>query len=603
MSRILQAFMYVLLLGTIIVSVSSCDKDDDPVNSTVGTITGMVTDEEGNPISDVKVTVSGIDEEDVTATTGGDGKYTVPNVSMKIHAVTFSKSGWLTVSKTISAKDYNAEKLATASASMVSAVAKITGKLTDARNGGAPLEGVTVSVGVAGTATSGADGVYLIENLVADRYTVTFTKANFVTVTKTVNKADFVNDLVTLDVPMGGRELLRDLTADNLKTADKWHYNEYRGGRNGDAYPHWDWSTDYMATLDFRGNWEEQNEGTTLRIRNDGDERNNPADLNVFDSFVFGSKSITADNKIMSVRLRTHSADAAAPAVWGVQVIDLSQAEPTTVKIGENKTHGSGDYADYEFDLSGYVGKEVIIAIGIYRQATGDYWKQLVLRAIRFADQKVSNWDWLPGTEVVDGWKLSLETVRSTMPQTKKSFTGISNPSGNRDNYVTAYRAWRESGHIAREWSFVPLFKDPEVFPGEGYLIKTRGNTAVNTEVPESYLYAKFSIAAGRNQLTLRTRNFSGNYTYFKLTAIQNDGTVTHLNPASNTAQEASADANGTWKFKHQNGGAGNPQDYAQFVYDLSQFNGQDVTLAFGVYKGGTDTDENKLCFYRVDLN
>ena len=35
-----------------------------------------------------------------------------------------------------------------------------------------------------------------------------------------------------------------------------------------------------------------------------------------------------------------------------------------------------------------YVGKEVIIAIGIYRTATGDYWKQLVLRAIRFAPQK-----------------------------------------------------------------------------------------------------------------------------------------------------------------------------------------------------------------------
>jgi hypothetical protein len=603
MSRILRAFTYVVLLGTLILSVSSCDKDDDPINSGSGTITGVVTDESGQPISDVTVTVSGVKEDDITATTGSDGKYTVPNVTLKLHSVTFSKSGWLTISKSVSASNFNTDKHATADASMVSAVAKIRGTVTDAKNGGVPLAGVTVSVGVAGTSTTGADGTYLIENLVAGSYTVTFTKANYVTVTKPVVKGDFVADIVTLDVPMGGRELLRGLTADNLKTADKWFYNEYRGGRNGDAYPHWDWSTDYMSTLDFRGNWEEQNEGTTIRIRNDGDERNNPADLNVFDSFVFGSKSITADNKIMSVRLRTHNADAGAPAHWGVQVIDLSQAEPVTVKIGENKTHGSGDYADYEFDLSAYVGKEVIIAIGIYRQSTGDYWKQLVLRAIRFANQKVSNWDWLPGTEVVPDWKLSIETVRSTMVQTRKTFTGISNPSGNRDNYVNAYRAWRTSGHIAREWTLVPLFKDPEVFPGEGYLIKTRGNQAINTEVPEAYLYSKFAIAAGNNQLTLRTRNFSANYTYFKLTAVEENGTVTHIDPASNTAQEASADANGTWKFKHQAGGAGNPNDYASFVYDLSAFNGKNVVLVFGVYKGGADTDENKLCFYRVDLN
>ena len=291
-----------------------------------------------------------------------------------------------------------------------------------------------------------------------------------------------------------------------------------------------------------------------------------------------------------------------APAHFGVQVIDLSAAEPAAVKVGENRTYGSGTYADFEFDLSAYVGKEVIIAIGIYRQATGNYWKQLVLRAIRFAGTKVENSDWLPGTEVIPGWELTQETVRSTMPHTKTSFTGISPVSGNRDNYVDAYRAWREINHVAAEWSFVPLKKDPEVFPSEGYLIKTNGNAPVNTVVPEAYLYAKFAIAPGRNQLTLRTRNFSANHTYFKLTAIEDDGTFTHVAPQSNTAQDASAAENGCWKFVHQAGGAATPEDYASFVYDLSQFDGQSVTLVFGVYKGGTDTDENKLVFHSINF-
>jgi hypothetical protein len=603
MTRALRILSYVVLLGTFIITVSSCDKEDDPGNSGFGTITGLVTDETGQPLSDVTVTVSGVNEEDLSTTTGGDGRYTVENVSLKIHAVTFSKTGWLTIGKSVAAKDFDANNVATADATLVSASAKIVGTIADAKNGGAPLSGVTVTVGVAGTATSAVDGTYAIENLVTDNYTVTFTKADYVTVTKPLTKADFVDGIATLNVTLGGEELLRGLTADQLAAAGKWYYNEYRGGRNADAYPHWDWACDYMSTLDFWGAWQEQNEGTTVQIRNGESERTNPADLNVFDSFVYGSKLITEDNKILSVRLRTHNADAGSPAHFGVQVVDLSAAQPVAVKIGDNKTHGSGDYTDYEFDLSGYVGKEVVIAIGIYRQATGDYWKQLVLRAIRFAGTKVSNWDWLPGTEVVPGWKLTQETSRSTMPHTKNSFTGLSPVSGNRDNYVDAYRAWRNVAHVAAEWHFVPLKKDPEVFPSEGYILKTRNTPEVNTIVPEAYLYAKFSIGAGSNVLTFTTRNFGANYTYFKLTAIEDDGTVTHVAPQSNTAQEASAAADGCWKFKHGDGGSGNPEGYASFVYDLSQFDGKNVTLALGVYNGEANTGENKLVFHTIDLN
>ncbi|MDR0507894.1 MAG: carboxypeptidase-like regulatory domain-containing protein [Dysgonamonadaceae bacterium] len=597
--RILQTFLFSVLLGAQVFIASSCSNDDEPENIGFGTVTGTVTDDTGAPIPGVTVAVTGMEQ---TVNTGNDGKYTVNNVSMESHAVTFSKTGWLTVSVTVTAKKFNSEKVATANVSMVSASAKITGTVIDAKNGNVPLAGVVVSIGASGTATTGNDGKYVIENLIVDDYTVTFTKAGYVTVVKTLKKDAFVNDVAILDLAMGGTELLRGKTADALKSADKWYYNEYRGGRNADAYPHWDWACDYMCTLDFVGNWEEQNEGTTLRIRNDEADRANPADLDVFDSYVYGSKKITADNKILSLRVRTHNADDAAPAYFGVQVIDLSEAEPVNVKIGD-RTHGSGDYADYDFDLSAYVGKEIIIAAGIYRQATGDYWKQLVFRAIRFADRKVENWDWLPGTEVIDEWKLTKETVRSTMPHTKKHFTGISPVSGNRDNYVDAYRAWRPVNHIAAEWSFVPLKKDPEVFPSEGYLIKTRNTPEVNTEVPESYFYAKFAIAAGSNQLTLKTRNFGSNYTYFKLTAISEDGTVTHIAPSSNTAQEASAADNGCWKFKHGAGDTGSPNDYASFVYDLSQFNGSDVVVVFGVYNGEPDSGENKLLFYSIDLN
>ena len=87
------------------------------------------------------------------------------------------------------------------------------------------------------------------------------------------------------------------------------------------------------------------------------------------------------------------------------------------------------------------------------------------------------------------------------------------------------------------------------------------------------------------------------------MTAIENNGTVTHLSPKSNTAKEASAAADGCWKFKHGEGGAGDPDKYASFVYDLSQFNGSDVTLVLGVYNGELNGDENKLVLYNIALN
>lgn len=598
----MRIFLFAALLGTMVSFITtSCDDDnDESANYKYGVVTGTVTDEAGTPIEGVTVTISGLEE---TVTTDANGKYSVENVSVETHSVTFSKAGWETISVTVTAKSFGAELIANASASMLDASAKIVGTVFDARNQNAPFEGVTVSISPTLQVTTGSDGKYVIENLREADYTVTFSKEGYTSITRQVSKDSFIEGTFSIaDVMMGRVELLRNLTADDLATADKWYYNEYRGGRNADAYPHWDWACDYMCTLSFMGDWDEQNEGTTLRIRNSGNDQKNPADLEVFDSYVYGSKLISEDNKIMSLRVRTHDASAESPAYFGVQVVDLSETEPSAVKIGDTKTLASGDYTDFDFDLSQYVGKEVIIAIGTYRQATGDYWKQLVLRSIRFANTRVEEWNWLPGTEVVEGWKLTQETVRSTMPHTKKSFTGISPISGNRDNYKDAYRAWRNVAHIASEWSLIPLKKDPEVFPSEGYILKTNDKPEVSSEIPEAYLYSKFSIMPGSNKLTFKTRNFSSNYTYFKLTAIENNGTVTHLSPSSNTAQDAKAAEDGCWKFTHQAGGSGEPDKYASFVYDLSKYNGKDVTIVIGVYNVEPKSGENKLVFYNVDL-
>lgn len=450
-----------------------------------------------------------------------------------------------------------------------------------------------------------------LDNLPLKSYTVTFSYEGYETVTRTIGIDGFSDGVATIDVTMGARQILPHKTLDDLQNCDLWAFSEIRGGRNGENYPHWDWSTDFMATLDFYGQWEEQNEGTTLQIKNDLASRSNPANLNKFDSYVFGRKHITEDNKIMTIQCRTHNSTTDDPAVWGVQVVDLSQVSPTAVKLGENRTLAQEKYASEVFDLSDYVGKDIVIAIGIYRARTGDYYKQLVLRRLAFNNKAVpeGDWGWLSGTPINDelsSWALTREMVRSAMPLNVYHFSGISPQSGSRNNYGAAYHSWRDVQHIGALWSFVPLHKDTEPFAREGFVMKTNGGgTTISLTEPQAYFYAKFNIQAGHNNLALRCRNFDGNNaTYVKLAAIDDNMNVKFIQPSSTSVADSWGKADhGCFWFIHQNGGAGSPEKYAQFNFDLSQFNGKDVTLVLGVYKGTDNSGENKLCIYSVDLN
>lgn len=609
LKRLLRNFVFTAALGCMAVMAGACSDDDNNGNGagSTGTVSGVVTDNFQEPLADVTVTV---EKTDLSTKTAQDGSYSLDGVPADgSYIVTFSKEGYQSVSITITPSRFTDGVAANLNAEMEYANATIMGKVTDGQNAGAPLPGVTVTLSTKESTTTDNNGDFIFENLALSDYTVTFAKEGYPTETLQVEISDFVNEIAVVNIEIGGGALIGDLTAFDLRTADKWYYNEYRGGRNAEMYPHWDWACDYMCSLDFRGQWEEQNEGTTLQIHNSADDQSKPADLSTFDSWVFGSKLITEDNCVMTLQVRTHNASDDKLVHYGVQVVDLSLQVPVCEVVDDVRTLNSEAYVNSVFDLSKYIGKEIVIGIGIFRPQTGDFYNQLVLRRIAFASQPLDNgnmWDWLPGTPVqgLDNWKFTQEMVRSTMPHTKTSFTGISKVSGNRDNYVDAYRDWRNTGHVAAEWSFVPLHKDPEVFPGEGYLIKTRGSDAsVNTEEPEAYLYAKFAIEPGRNRLTLKTRTFSDQYTYFKLTAIDEQCNVQAIDPAEISAAKAEAADDGCWKFVNNAGTTSAPNDYATFTYDLSQFDGKNVILVFGVYKGEANGEESKLCFYSIDLN
>lgn len=211
-----------------------------------------------------------------------------------------SPTDYQTVSCTLTPKQWN-DGTANISTSLRYAAAKITGRILDAKNGKKPLEGASVSIGGEAVQTN-SDGIFTISQLPLDNYTITITYCDYKPQTREVKADDFVDGVAQLsDILLGGEEVLPGLTLSDLKECTPWMYNEYRGGRNADNCPQFDWSVDYMCTLDMIGNWEEQNEGTTMRVN-----ESNGIDLDNLNTFIYGRKHITEDNKIMTVFARTH---------------------------------------------------------------------------------------------------------------------------------------------------------------------------------------------------------------------------------------------------------------------------------------------------------
>ncbi|MCM1449249.1 MAG: carboxypeptidase-like regulatory domain-containing protein [Clostridiales bacterium] len=594
--NLLKSIGLLAMIGCLATIGQSCSEDKElPGNSVVGegSVTGTVVDEMASPVAGVTV----IDlKSEKSTTTSTDGTYTLSGIPIQSEGqiISFSKEKYETTSVTLTPSKFSAN-VATANIEMVYAAAVIKGRITDARNNDAPLQGVSVSVSSTKSSVTDADGRYEITGLALRNYTLTISKANYATVTKSISVDDFVDGVFTYDTRIGGVELLRGLTAEDLRVAPRWYNNEYKGGRNADAYPMFDWACNYMGSFTtWTGDYEEQNEGSTLRIRNSSKDQANPADDKNFDTFVYGRKLITRDNSKLTVQVRTHQ----PPCYWGVQIIDLTAAEPKVELVGSIRMCDTGSYMNELFDLSPWEGKEVVVVIGQFRMETGDYWHQLVLRRIAFTNEAFTDViAWMPGTEIADlpGWRMTESMVRSSMPQDRTHYTGISPVSGNRDNYINGYRTWRDAGHVMGYWTLMPLHKDPEVFVSEGYIIKTRGNGAPDTLEPEQYVYAKFSVSNGHNKLRFTTRNFGSNFTFFKLTAIDMDCKAKFIAPVSNTAQEAAAAADGCWKFK--SGDA-----FCEFVYDLSEYNGQDVMIAISVHNGEKNGDENKLVLNAIDI-
>ena len=165
----LKVFGLMAMLISMVIMASSCSDDDTGGRAlSYGKVTGVVTDDLSSPLEGVTVLVDG---SGITAapdgpqtTTNSQGVYTLENISIGTHIITFTKADYQTVSVTVVAGKFNEEQVAEVSPKMEYAAAKIKGKVVDAGKGNTPLEGVTVSISSTQTATTGSDGTFEIGN-------------------------------------------------------------------------------------------------------------------------------------------------------------------------------------------------------------------------------------------------------------------------------------------------------------------------------------------------------------------------------------------------------------------------------------------------------
>ena len=171
-------------------SVAKIVRVDSTANLQPGTLTGKVTDANGDPVSGVNVSYAG-----GSTTTDGNGEYTLTDINPGEILLTFSKSGLATVKKT---QPVGGGATVTLNLKMTPP-GTITGKVTNSENGQGIGGAIVTYVG--GSATTANDGTYTISNVPSGDQTLS---ASAIGYNSSADQAVVVpaNASTTVDIPL-----------------------------------------------------------------------------------------------------------------------------------------------------------------------------------------------------------------------------------------------------------------------------------------------------------------------------------------------------------------------------------------------------------------
>lgn len=380
------------------------------------------------------------------------------------------------------------------------------------------------------------------------------------------------DEKATLNVTLEEKELLPGLTYTGMQDA-KYLLSDYYQGKQAHRV---------LKEFNFKGisgaTTAEQNEGDTLQVQQN---LNTTQNSDSYYGYIYGIKTLGANTSKLTLCVRRHNSE----ATFSVTIIDV---ETGAVWVSAKQTTDNQSYEYKSFDLSSFVGKRVLIAIGVYNVSGNE--NQFVIEHLRFfgtptagsgRDDKFTKEEW---ASVVNG--LMTDELQYAAVQTKTSYTG--------ENTKNIFSEW---GYVSKSYA------DGEAAfesINEGFMMKTRQSSNDNSD-NRAFIYNKFAITADNAMFAMTARTF-GRATGIGFTVYYSDGTnvVSKVIKGSHTGGGNNAE----WKEDYEDGWIRFKDDnaYATFTYDLSEFIGKDVVIVIGC-RNLEINDECKLHIGNITLS
>lgn len=384
----------------------------------------------------------------------------------------------------------------------------------------------------------------------------------------TLTTSDYSGGSADKEITLEEKDILPGLTFSQMQNAKTLDYDYYQGYRAHNIL------RSFAKSNPLRS--EEQDQGDTIRVIENSEKSETE-----FNGYIYGVRTIREATKIMTVNMRTH--DTSNDTIFGVMVVDLESGAREL--IGGLRTSRQNTYSDFTFDLTEYVGKRVLIATGIFYTDDCTRWDvQYVIHHIRFCELGS---DWGSTVDILAGNLLKNTDVAG---QSINDFVGSFNDK-DKSNYI--FSKW---GTASKNFASA----DYEMKATEGALIKTR-NDERNVENCV-FLYSKFAITEQNSYLRFKARGFGGKIPELAVT-VYSLGAGGEVVEQIITPDILAFDLNGNQVTDMGGGwisGTWSTDNYTQFKWDLSGFEGKNVVIMIGLRN--TQGGENKIAIQEIHL-
>lgn len=527
---------------------------------TVGTISGLLTDDEGIAIKAVTLKIG-----DTSTVSDDSGKYTFKDITIGDVTISVDLEGYNPFTANVVAADF-AKGVCVKNITLAAIKGSVKGKVSGPTST-SPLAGVTVRMADKSTTTA-ADGTFEIANTkILGTKSVKFTKDGYEDTTKSITIKSFILDSVNNTYATKTNFTMAENDIEGLPTLKPYMVAEQAVDENK-LFIHNSKEVNIVDSFGTGGKVESHNEGICLLSNIKSNEVQE-----VMESFIYNKFLIDSSTNQLSVKVRSfigqNDDDAGGPFIANL-MLWVIKSDKTVVKFDKTYPATPEVWVDAIFDLSEYAGETITVVLG------------------------TSNGFHAPVSQIsLESKSSSTKTIALSGEADAPTATIKIYDAIKEDSFVGNYQLasnWRSFGKtsVGSEGIFI---NPDEKFDYKKYEAAvatdiTNGNTlAVDAWEKElaknpilGFIYANKAITETNNSLKLNMRTFLE-----QLGGSDANGDLNKYNPYM-YVWIVYEDDDGKQQIKKFDGEriTGNDDAGQVFTYDLSEFNGKEVVVMIG---------------------